>query len=281
MDLIGTRFGRLVVVGVEKRKNKESSGKIKTRNYWECLCNCGKKTYVPSCRLRNGKTQSCGCLKRQRLQEFMGKNFIDIRGQVFGKLTVISRANNRTHRTMWNCRCSCGITIVTNATDLRSGHTKQCRRCSKLVHGESRSKNQSSTAEYRIWDVMKQRCSNPNCHGYENYGGRGIEVCDRWLESYLNFIADMGARPTPFHSIDRIDVNGNYEPSNCRWATRREQALNTRANHRLSLNGKIQSITEWSRETGVKSVTIHSRLRYGWSVERALTEPVRSRKKFC
>lgn len=123
------------------------------------------------------------------------------------------------------CKCTCGtITDVTSAT-LRQGTTKSCGCLQVAMHT---SHGMSRTTEYRTWDSMRQRCNNPNFYQYRHYGGRGIEVCHEWQDSFETFYRDMGPKPGASHSIDRINVNGNYEPGNCRWATKKEQSLNRR-----------------------------------------------------
>lgn len=132
-----------------------------------------------------------------------------------------------------------------------------------------------ATPEYRSWSMMKVRCMNPKSRARQNYGGRGITVCERWFD-FANFYADMGPRPSPEHSLDRIDNSKGYELGNCRWATDSEQGRNKRNNSMLTLNGETLCITEWAARTGLKRRTIQARLIYGWSVERALTEDVMS-----
>jgi len=123
---------------------------------------------------------------------------------------------------------------------------------------------------------MIKRCTNPNTKGYSNYGGRGIKVCERWLHSFENFLADMGPKPSPAHSIDRYpDNNGNYEPKNCRWATRTEQSFNKRTNRLIQHNGETLPLSVWAGRTGMKRETIADRLAHGWTISDALTIPVR------
>lgn len=131
----------------------------------------------------------------------------------------------------------------------------------------------TGTYEHGIWLQMKQRCLDPNNAAYDRYGGRGIKVCDRWLNSFEAFLDDMGPRPTGL-TIDRINNNGHYEPTNCRWTTYREQRLNSRSVRLLTFNGETRCLTDWARITGIGECTIFYRLQRGWSVERALTEPV-------
>jgi hypothetical protein len=130
------------------------------------------------------------------------------------------------------------------------------------------------TPEQKIWSAIKSRCFCKGDTGYPWYGARGITVCDRWRDSYDNFMADMGPRPTPKHSIDRIDSNGHYEPSNCRWATKLEQANNTRANRVIVAFDRAQTLTQWSRETGIKVGTIWRRLKFGMVPEQAVSAGV-------
>lgn len=128
-----------------------------------------------------------------------------------------------------------------------------------------------NTPEYRSWVHMKDRCYRLKDKSYHNYGGRGIAVCERWRKSFTAFYEDMGKRPTDKHSIDRIDNNGNYEPSNCRWATAQEQADNRRSGYRFTYGGKTLTIRQWSNESGIAYDTLRQRLlRYKWSIEKAL-----------
>ncbi len=126
---------------------------------------------------------------------------------------------------------------------------------------------------------MKQRCYSHNKRNFADYGGRGIMVCERWRNSFENFLADMGPRPTPLHSIDRIDNSLGYDPANCRWATRTEQNRNKRSNRYMTMNGRTMILTDWAIETGIKRETIKERIRRGWTISRALTTPPRPQKQ--
>jgi hypothetical protein len=139
----------------------------------------------------------------------------------------------------------------------------------RRIHGRSR------TPLYYVWKSMKNRCDNPTVRVFPNYGGRGIQVCDRWRDSFVNFLADMGERPSPQHWIERIDNNGHYAPDNCRWATPTEQGRNRRDNRTLSHDGETRTLTDWARHVGLRRETIANRLRWGWDVADALTTPAR------
>jgi hypothetical protein len=177
---------------------------------------------------------------------------------------------------------------VYSKTALRCGNTASCGclnsqntiRRNKLTATHGEYSDGGYSPEIKIYASMQQRCCNPSNKAFHNYGGRGIKVCDRWSgpSGFQNFLEDMGRRPSSDHSLDRIDVNGDYCPENCRWATRMEQANNRRTCKYLEHQGKTQTISQWCRELDLcKSLTRH-RLQAGWSVEEALTTPVEPRK---
>jgi len=145
---------------------------------------------------------------------------------------------------------------------------------SRDMHGLSKSKNPEIKRTYAIWRGMRSRCLNKKRSSYRFYGGRGIEVCERW-NSFPNFRSDMGNAPVG-KTLDRIDNNGNYEHGNCRWATRKEQSNNTRSNVHLTVQGRTQTIMQWSEEKGIEWSTIFYRLARGWSAERAVMQPLRN-----
>ncbi len=184
-----------------------------------------------------------------------------------------------TSRICENCSKEFFITVY----DADRGRGRFCgRNCaasgkhnSAYRHGNSTRKS-GQTKEYKTWAGIKQRTTNSNNENSKYYVLRGIKMCDRWLNSFDNFLEDMGKSPSPKHSIDRIDVNGNYEPSNCRWATHLEQMSNMRSNKILTLDGESHTQEEWGRITGIGGTAICKRLRRGWTVEKALKTPLKT-----
>lgn len=201
-------------------------------------------------------------------------NVIDIAGQVFGRLTIISFCFLRNGRSVWLCQCSCGRRVALRANDVRRGATKSCG----CLHSETSAENgrrnrthgKSGSPEYAIWIGVLRRCCKSTRDEYERYGGRGVTACNRWRDSFEAFYADMGPRPSPQHSIDRIDNNRGYEPGNCRWATAKEQQRNKRNNRMLTHDGRTQCATDWAEEVHITRGCLLERLRRGWSVARAL-----------
>lgn len=198
-------------------------------------------------------------------------------GQVFGRLTVIERFSSRNGRATWLCRCECGKLHEAVSHALTSGHTKSCgcwkderNTSTPSIHGHA-SRTNGISPTYRTWQAMITRCTNDSVKSYQDYGARGISVCTRWLV-FENFLADMGAKP-PGTSIDRIDNDKGYEPGNCRWATPKEQARNTRANKFVSYKGNRMTQAEFVEATGHSQSTVSYRLRSGWTPEQVASTP--------
>jgi len=213
------------------------------------------------------------------LKGFIVRKVKNVMGQKFGKLTVVSRNYDVTYNgnAFWFCQCECGKKTIVMGSRLIHGRTKSCGCLRKLngytnplSHGHAIGKKKSKT--YMIWANMINRCTNPAQKSYPKYGGRGISVCQRWRESFENFLEDMGEKPEGL-SIDRIDNNGNYEKDNCRWTTKREQLRNYSRNRMITFNGKTQCLTDWAEEIGIDRQTISSRLYRGWSIEKAIVTP--------
>lgn len=195
-------------------------------------------------------------------------------GERFTRLLVVESAGQGKHgRSLWLCKCDCGNERIISTGDLKAKRRLSCGCLRKqMVSERRRTHGFSATSEYKIWERIVSRCHNPQDSSFSRYGDRGIEVCTQWRESFTTFLADMGNRPSRKHSLDRYpNQNGNYEPANVRWATSMEQGRNKRTNHLLTHNGETMSVAEWAEKLGLKRWTIHNRLKYGWSVERALS----------
>jgi hypothetical protein len=199
----------------------------------------------------------------------MRRTFKDITGQKFGRLTVLildTKQGAETH--VWKCRCDCGSITHAQGSALRGGRWKSCG-CLQI---ESATKHgMGGTPTYESWKKMKYRCLSPSDAVYDRYGGRGIKVCKRWL-SFENFLADMGEKPKGL-SLDRIDNDGDYKPSNCRWASFRTQNNNRRSSRILTIDGETKTVTQWIGKSGLSKDTVWGRLRTGWDPKAAISVP--------
>ena len=206
--------------------------------------------------------------------------FLDITGERYGRLTVLVISPHRTSegKARWVCLCDCGAETTVDARNLRSGSSKSCG-CHRSERMEDLNARHllSRTPEHDAWRHMRYRCFNPNAENFSDYGGRGITVCQQW-ESFERFYADMGPRPSPRHSLDRIDNDGDYTPDNCRWATPQQQNRNKRNNTRLSHHGRTLTLSGWSKELSISVNTLSERLSKGWSASQTLTTPVDSQQ---
>jgi hypothetical protein len=203
---------------------------------------------------------------------------IDLTGKRLGRLVVLRAAGRDVRGSYkWECLCDCGNKTIVARNNLKDSPsrpgTKSCGCWQREVGTNNRTHGKTGTPEYLAWCNMRGRCYDTKDKAYRHYGGRGITVCDRW-HAFENFLADMGERPAPGYSIERNDVNGHYEPSNCRWATRQEQNSNTRQNTFITFRGEKKTQQDWANITGIPRGTIHYRLKSGWPTERALTTPV-------
>jgi hypothetical protein len=198
----------------------------------------------------------------------MGK-LIDLTKQRFVRLVVLSRQpNSRDGKAMWLCRCDCGKTRIVVGKDLRNNHTKSCGCLQKEKARKRLTKHSESkqAKEYSIWCNIKNRCNNKNDINYVYYGARGIKICNRWKNSFIDFLTDMGRAPSKHHTVDRINNNSDYKPSNCRWATRKEQSNNKRNNIMIG----DETLAQYCRRTNKKYSTIKSRIYRGYSINEAI-----------
>lgn len=203
-------------------------------------------------------------------------SFKDMLGQRFTRLLVVSRAgSDRNGNALWNCDCDCGKKTVSHGFSLRNGAAKSCGCLTgEQLAARNRTHEKSGCPEYMVWAHMLQRCNNPNTAFYHRYGGRGIAVCDRWAV-FEKFYKDMGARPTPNHTIERKNRNGNYEPDNCCWATTKEQNNNKCNNHYVEYQGREMSLTTAieTAGSGISLGAVRGRLARGWTLEQAVETP--------
>ena len=213
---------------------------------------------------------------------------IDLTGQRFGKLVVIKRAEtDKSKKTKWLCKCDCGNLKKIDGRNLRKGYTTSCgcyakeqRLKATTKHGYARTK-----LDY-LYYGMKRRCYNTKCQDYPLYGGRGIKMCEEWLKNrktFFEWAIDNGYSIDSTYmqcTLDRIDVNGNYEPSNCRFVDITTQCNNRRSNHLITFNGETHNLKEWGEITGLRPSTISKRIKDGWSIEKALTHKL-MKNQYC
>lgn len=210
-----------------------------------------------------------------------GRKFLDRSNVRYGRLVADRLAYfNSRDQAYWHCRCDCGNSATVFGGNLTSGQSRSCG-CMALEgnnfrHGQA--KTRAHTKEYDCWVSMKSRVLNPKNKRFMSYGGRGIHICERWLESFENFFADMGAKPSAKHTIHRVDNNGNYEPKNCIWATK-EQWWARSDSRMLEFRGQTKCVAEWAEVLSTSARNIYNRLKLGWTTERALTQPVRRQTK--
>jgi len=259
IDLLGKVFNKLTVI--------RKAGKNK-RNYilWECRCECGNIVVRTSSHIISGAAKSCGCAARLSIGI----------GARFNRLVVLELDTPYKGHTMYKCRCDCGTVKSIRASALLKDNTLSCgcyniELITKLGKSSKiegvRDENNKTTTEYHSYAHMKGRCYTKTNKKYKNYGARGIIVCDRWLNSFENFLADMGKKPSPDLSIERVDVNGNYELSNCIWGTEEEQASNKTNSVHLYYNGTRYTQASFSRLCKVTPHAVEYWLNKGLSAE--------------
>ena len=226
-DLTGKVFGRLTVIS---QAASDKCGHAR----WLCQCECGKEKIISSSSLIEGSTQSCGCLRNERLTA--SKKPVDLSGQRFGRLVAVKAIGRASDGcAMWLCNCDCGRTAIVHGSRLRCGKTTSCGCKVHGAHTHGQTVNCVTMPRlYRIWVGMKQRCLNPNRPKWHRYGGRGIKVCEAWRNDYMSFrnwALNNGYQEDL--TIDRIDNDGDYEPDNCRWVTVSENSY-----HRWETTGR-------------------------------------------
>lgn len=272
-NLIGRRFGKLVVTEYVGYEDAPCKGR-KTLFYWKCVCDCGNTCITYSGNLTGHHKESCGCLRKG----------VDLTGQRYGRLIVVKESTPRIRKDrnsvkrVWECKCDCGNTTYVIHESLVSGTTKSCG----CLQKEGTPKNPNAITRkyarlYKTWHGMKARCNNPNDQHHKDYYDRGIKVCPEWNNSFkvfLEWALSHGYKNDL--TIDRIDVNGDYEPNNCRWATNREQQNNRRKTIYIEVYGEKLPATEVCRKYNIKYVTLIARIKkYGFTPEQAVSIEVR------
>lgn len=196
-------------------------------------------------------------------------------GQCFGRLIVIAYAGMKCKGALWLCRCDCpehGEKIVVSR-HLTSGGCKSCGCLDREYKASLKTHGGTYTVEFKIWSGIRTRTTNPKYHGWARYGGRGIVMSPEWLNSFETFLADMGPRPAPGMTIERIDNDGPYSKENCKWATKKEQGRNKRNNIRIPFDGENLTLSEWTEKWGFRKNTIRNRLIEGWPMEKIRDTP--------
>lgn len=205
-----------------------------------------------------------------------------LKGNKHGMLFVISEAYISDKKDQWLCICDCGGSKIADGRNLKAGKILSCgclgRGAANYRHGNALSSG--PTPEYRAWCRMKERCYSHKNKSYKDYGGRGIIICNEWINSFEMFLDHIGQKPSKEHSLERIDNNKSYEPGNVKWATRFEQANNTRKNVLLTYNGETKTISQWGRHTGIDPETLQRRLSLGWTGNDVIEKPLRDHKPY-
>jgi hypothetical protein len=271
IDLTGKRFNRLIATELVKV--------TKDGAYWNFKCDCGNEKVLPAHSAKRGYAKSCGCMKKEKEVQVMGKRF--------GRLIGIKRLHSSSEGIVWEFKCDCGNSLSLAAKSVSSGHTQSCGCLQKERTSEAGYKHGMTNERiYGIWAGMVKRCFNKNNHAFKHYGGRGIRVQDSWKDfvsfkndmykSYLKHVAEFSEKQT---TIERIDVNGGYNVKNCKWATTKEQSLNRRNNFRIVYGKDNLTISEWSTRLGLSPGTITGRIKnLNWPIELALSLRKCSRK---
>jgi hypothetical protein len=200
-------------------------------------------------------------------------------GDKYGRLTVVAEVEGNRYSRRILCRCDCGMEKIIALNLLLSGNTKSCGCLKREMRiAKNTSHGLSKHCLYSVWSSMKDRCLNSNIDSYKNYGARGISVCDEWMDfaNFYNWAINNGYKKGL--TIERVDYNGNYDPSNCTWIPFKDQSKNRRSNHWIEFNGEIKTMSQWARDFGFKRGTIKDRIERGWPIQKALTTPIKSKE---
>lgn len=268
IDYTGKTFGRLTVLD-EHRTVRTKGGNAKVK--WLCRCSCGNLIEKFAEEFRQKPRLSCGCWKKEILSELKSS---DLTGKRFGRLVALKRIKSEPDKTKWLCRCDCGKEIIVFTKNLTRNHTKSCG-CYNVERAieTNTTHDMCGTRLYKIWQDMKRRCSSPSEKSFKDYGGRGITVCQEWeeFEPFMKWALTVGYKDDL--TIDRINVNGNYEPDNCKWSTLKEQARNKRNNFMVAYQGRIQPLAAWCEELNLGYDKTYARIKkYKWSIEEAFSK---------
>jgi hypothetical protein len=254
IDMTGKTIGRWTVIS---ESHKSKNGAV----HWACVCTCGARRIIATATLKSGKTLSCGCKRDEERR-------LNLTGKRFGKWSVVSYSHkNKRGVHYWSCVCDCGVKRSVTVNALSFGSSKSCG-CGQLESATKHGMWGSPT--WQSWEAMKKRCLNPSNRGYKDYGGRGITICQEWVDSFEAFLRDMGERPEG-KTLDRKNNSEGYSKANCQWSDLKTQQKNRRSCVYITFNGKTQTLYDWSVETGINETTIKYRLDHGWSAGQALT----------
>lgn len=257
LDITNQKFNKLTAI------KPLSERTLLRRIQWLCKCDCGKFVISTAVELKSGQVKSCGCIRRS--EKLTNKKIDRL------LVTELLEDNGNNTNTIYLCKCDCGNTKQYSHSSLMSGRVKSCGCLNKELQQKFKDNlvthGLSSNPCYRVWVDMIKRCTNENSNNYYNYGGRGITVCNEWLNSFEKFYKDMGERPGPEYSIDRKDTNGNYEPNNCKWSTDKEQANNRRNNVIIEYLGEKYTMVELCKKLDIDLIYFRNRYYRNFTID--------------
>lgn len=272
IDLTGKEYENFTVI---KQGNGRYTKGGQYKTTWICKCVCGNEFEVDSQSIRRNSVNSCGCMRYKKISD---SSRIDLEGQRYGRLTVVKWIpfdERKNKRNLWLCKCDCGNYIETNTGKLKTGHTQSCgclkdENKNKIGDLNKKYAHFGDKKLYGVYKAMIERCYNQDNPRYKNYGGRDIKVCDEWLgefgyDKFAEWALSSGREEGL--TLDRIDVNGDYEPKNCRWITNQEQQYNKRTNILAEYDGETRPLKYWARELSIPYTTLHAWFKNGMSIE--------------